>query len=172
MDRTAAPSEDEQAESYTAILQAVGTGTARSSFARSMSAATSRCLICRFRAKTIRSSASAASASGSTVPKSCARNFARSSAPPRCGKAARHVPDDRHRAGTARREGDARRGSHRARRADRFPAASWWKCRPSRSWRTPSLPRPTSSPSARTTSRNTRSRWIAVTRSSRRRSTP
>ena len=52
----------------------------------------------------------------------------------------------------------------------RCRAASWWKCRPWRSWPQASPRRPTSSPSARTISRNTRSRWIAVIRSSRRKS--
>ena len=82
MDRHSAPNEDEQAASYLAIMQAVGPNSP-SSCARSMSAATSRCLTCRFRAKTIRSSASAAFVSGSTGRKFCARKFAPRCAPPR-----------------------------------------------------------------------------------------
>jgi phosphocarrier protein FPr len=55
--------------------------TAPSSSARSMSVATSRCPTCRSLAKTILSSASAASGSDSTGLKSCAPSFARCSVP-------------------------------------------------------------------------------------------
>ena len=46
-------------------------------------------------------------------------------------QALRDVPDDRDHAGAARREGRPRRGSRRARRRADSRAASWWKCPPS-----------------------------------------
>ena len=126
MERPDAPTEEEQFETYKAIVEAVG--PEHPIIIRTLDVGGDKPLpTCRFPRRTIRSSASAACASASIVRRSCARSSARSCAPRR-RQGARDVPDDRDAERTARRQGDPRRRSREPRRAP-CPPASWWRFR-------------------------------------------
>ena len=150
MDRASAPTEEEQAETYTAIARTLG--TSRPLIIRTLDVGGDKPLayitMAREENPFLGERGIRLQLNRPNLLRTQLRAILRAAI---VGACPGDVPDDRAAVGVPRRARDARGRTHRPRRCRRCRSASWSKCRRRRCWPSSSHAKWTSFPSARTT---------------------